>query len=193
MAIFHPASKIFIWLALALILPSVTEQQLAWLMLGISALLLILRPPGIFRRLWRMRWLWLGIVLVYGLSQPLIVLSLGWWDGMIQAARIMALVLAYAVLLGRASTDQLLSGMYALLSPLRHAGVPVRQLVLRLGLTIAYVETIGQIRWRDMLQLDQLLEDLPELSTQLVLDLPRWHLRDMLLVLTTLLFLGWWL
>lgn len=180
---FHPTAKILFWLLLALWSPLLAGA----IVLGISGALLVanllLGRAAVWRRLWRMRWLWLGIVLLYGLSQPLWTVWLGWQDGLLQALRVVSLLLLFSLLMGGLARDQLLAGLYLLLKPLTFLRVPVERGVLRVGMAVRYIEALDSLKWQDLGRLETILNDLPDLPSTVSLELPDWAWRDTLLVL----------
>lgn len=140
-----------------------------------------------------MRWLWLGIVALYGLSQPLWFVWLGWQDGMIQALRVIALMLLFALLAGGAQRDESLAGVYFLLKPFRLLHMPVETGVLRVGMAVQYIEAMDGLKWQDLGQLNKVLADLPELPSRVTLELPEWSSQDTLLVIMGFMLGGWML
>ncbi len=182
-ASFHPTAKILFWLLLALWSPLLGGA----LVLGVAGTLVVanmaLRRAAVWRRLWRMRWLWLGIVLLYGLSQPFWTVWLGWQDGLLQALRVVSLLLLFSLLMGGLARDQLLAGLYLLLKPLTRVRVPVERGVLRVGMAVRYIEALDGLKWQDLGRLETILNDLPDLPSTVSLELPDWAWRDTALVL----------
>lgn len=67
-------------------------------------------------------------------------------------ARLLTVVLWVALLLERLETMRLVAGLYALLWPLRIAGVPAERLAVRLLLVLRYVESAPAGAWRHWLE-----------------------------------------
>ncbi len=186
---FNPAAKMLLWLLLA-IFSGYLNNRLALLLFALLlSLNLALGRRAVWKRLWRMRWLWLGIVLLYGLFQPLWFVWLGWQDGLFQALRLIGLLLLFSLLVGGAGRDELLAGLYVLLKPLGFLRVPVERGVLRVGMAVQYIEALDGLKWQDLGRLERVLADLPDLPSKITLELPQWSLQDTLL-LTMAILLG---
>jgi energy-coupling factor transport system permease protein len=145
----HPGSRILTYVLTALVIPGLSFLPVAILMAAALPAIAWMgrRPLGL---VWRMRWLLLVLALGYGYSVPgegaLGVLG-PWtptWPGLAlgaeQAMRLLVLLLWLDVLVLSLSTEQLLSGLHALMSPLARWGVDAGRFALRLALTLKAIE-----------------------------------------------------
>ncbi len=95
--------------------------------------------------LWRMRWLFLSIVLVYLWAAPLpdsrlIIIALA--DGLLQAARLALLVAAVVLLLQTTPRPSLVSSLYWLTAPLARLGFDRGHFALRVVLVLERVTEV---------------------------------------------------
>jgi len=107
----------------------------------------------------------LSLLLIYAYStpgQPLLdalgVLSPsreGFVDGVLQLTRLLAALAGLAILLDRLQRQQLISGLYTILAPLRWLGLSRERVAVRLALTLHYAE-VAMLReshtWQDSLR-----------------------------------------
>lgn len=205
----HPATKILLWLVTALAVQGMGLAMLALVTVplvialimvgGLSSALLMLR---------RARWLLLPLVLIYAYATPGVPMfpvlgaispsSDGLHGGILQAGRLVALLLGLALLLNSCPRESLLSGIYILLRPFRFMGLDPEQVAVRLWLTLHYAQ--GQSRqkiqdWHS--ELLTMLDPAPVMATEVKLELFAFSWRDTLvLALATfvsglLLWPGW--
>jgi len=194
----HPASRILIYLLVALAIPGLPPFMLP-LLLIIALATDSLRQP--WRLIWRTRWLLLVLFLGYAYSLPgepaLVWLGTvsptqeGLARGGLQAVRLLVLLLWLDVLVLRLPTAALMAGAFTLLRPLTWLGLGVERVALRLGLTLRAIE--GLERGRGNLRRlfgEELGADLP---TTVRLEIQAMQPRDMalpVLIGTLLLWLS---
>lgn len=151
----HPGSRILNYVIAALVIPGLSFFPLAILMFAaLPAIVLMGRQP--LHLIWRTRWLMLVLALGYGFSVPgegVLALLGPWtptWPGLAlggeRAFHLMVLLLWLDVLVLSLSSQQLLSGLHALMSPLAHLGVNAGRIALRLALTLKAIERLEQGR-----------------------------------------------
>ncbi|MEO5363110.1 MAG: energy-coupling factor transporter transmembrane protein EcfT [Magnetococcus sp. DMHC-8] len=129
-------------IALLLFMPLLFAQSvvcLGWGVAALLALLLIQTAPvtlwhALLRQLWRLRWLFITLLLLHGLLTPGRPVWHGWealtWEGLreggAQTVRLVVLV-SLAWVMVRATTPlQWVVGLYRLLGGLERLGVPIR-------------------------------------------------------------------
>lgn len=170
-------------------------------LLAVAAATAFLFAPSrsqLLKLLRRTRWLLVVLALVYAYTLPGVPAwpALGWASpsiegvqaGGLRVARLALLLTGLAVLLGLTARARLLYGLYALTAPFAALGLDRRAFVVRLGLTLDYVESApAPARW-----LDALRGPLPEEAgpTRFPLETERWHARDSAVILAALLVLG---
>jgi len=103
-----------------------------------------------FRLINRLRFFYLVMLLVYLFSTPgehIVNLAYGIKPtyeglnlGVMQLLRVTLMLAALSLLLSKSTTQQLISGLYCLLSPLTRLGFDVKRFAARLWLTLHYVE-----------------------------------------------------
>jgi hypothetical protein len=123
------------------------------LMAGAMAGVAVLRRHPL-HLIWRTRWLLLVLVLGYGFSLPgeALMPFLGEWTptrpgllmGVERAMHLMALLLWLDVLVLSLSGEQMLAGLYALMTPLARMGVDTGRVAMRLALTLKAIERLEQ-------------------------------------------------
>ena len=202
----HPATKIALWLFLAVSLP---WQHPASLLL-VNVLLLILfvvrRPSGLFRLLRRTRWLLLSLLLIYALATPgetlwpqlpayLAPTREGLAAGLMQVGRLGTLLVALAWLLAACSRDDLLAGLYVLLRPFKVLGLDSERVAVRVWLTLHYAEQteLGRFEdWRERFR--EALAPAAAPADKVVLELGAFGWKDVLvLAVAGLALAGLWL
>ena len=147
----HPATALLLWLFFVLWLEFAAPYGL--LAAGLILLPWLRAAPKIqFRRyIRRSRWLLLSLLLIYAYTTPgsLLWPALGSFSpswqglqyGLLRSARLLLMLASLAILMTCLGRQQLLSGLYQLLFPLKHLGIQVERLAVRLWLTLDYAET----------------------------------------------------
>ncbi|MFO7541278.1 MAG: hypothetical protein R6W97_00515 [Thiobacillus sp.] len=138
--------------------------QLAFLAVAIATAFLFVpaRQEG-WRLLRRTRWLMGVLLLTYALTLPGTPLwpSLAWaspsleglQQGGVRVGRLVLMLVGLAVLLAYTPRSRLIYGLYVLVWPLTWIGFDRRAFVVRLGLTLDYVENAPRpARWLDALR-----------------------------------------
>ncbi|HVS26821.1 MAG TPA: CbiQ family ECF transporter T component [Burkholderiales bacterium] len=152
----HPATRIGIWLLLAIGVQGLHSAGLA----ALSLLLLIVacRFHGFPLLLKRARWLFLSLLVIYaiatlgellwpqvGAASPTVE---GLREGALQAWRLLCLLAALAWFLAGTPRDALIGGLYRMLHPFfgNHAG----RIAVRMALTLDYAEqAAGVENWKN--------------------------------------------
>jgi len=147
----HPGSKILIYVLAALVIPGLSFFLLTICAVGaLASIVWQGRRP--LRLIWRTRWLILVLVLGYGFSVPGegVSMFLGEWAptrqglalGAERALHLTVLLLWLDALVLSLSSEQLLSGLHALMRPLAGVGVDTGRIALRLALTLKAIERL---------------------------------------------------
>ncbi len=207
----HPATKILLWLGAALAVQGLDLVPLALVAVSLTMILVVARGLALalaLPMLRRARWLLLALVLIYACATPgLPLLPLlgvispsfeGLHGGILQAGRLVVLLLGLSLLLWSSPRENLLSGIYVLLRPFRPMGLDPERVAVRLWLTLHYAQ--GQSRqkiqdWRN--ELLAALDPAPAMATEVKLELFAFSWRDTLVlalaafVSVLLLWPGW--
>jgi energy-coupling factor transporter transmembrane protein EcfT len=164
----HPATRISIWLLLAMSVQGLHSIGLVTLSL---LLLIFAHPgPGFARILKRTRWLFFSLLLIYGFAAPGEPLlpqigvaspSLeGLREGALQAWRLLCLFAALAWLLASTPRAALISGLYQIVHPV--LGRYAERIVVRIALTLQYAEqTVGAGNWKKTINMATNVPDAP--------------------------------
>jgi len=156
----HPATRIGLWLLLALAVAWLRWEALALASAALAAWLAASRNPVFPAMLRRARWLLASLLLVYGFATQGVPL----WEalpalsregvalGAMQAWRIVLLLAGLALLMAATPPAALVSGIHALLQPLAPLGVDAGRVALRLTLTLDYARRQPPLRGRDWRQ-----------------------------------------
>lgn len=158
----HPATRIGLWMLLALAAAWLRWEALALLSAALAAGLAGSRNPVFLPMVRRARWLLASLLLVYGFATPGAALwhafpalsSDGVALGALQAWRIVLMLAGLAVLMAATPAAELISGVHALLRPLAPLGLDRGRFALRLALTLEYARRQTPVRardWRDAL------------------------------------------
>lgn len=96
------------------------------------------------QRIWRMRWFFLAIAILYGLGSPLADPWSGWLEGAYRVAILIVLVITVAVCLHRLPAHELADGIATLLAPLRYLRIPVDTFARRTAATLDAVNDMSE-------------------------------------------------
>lgn len=191
----HPSTVLFVWLAAV-----IGIQYLDPLGMFVLAAALSCSGRSVvgkwLRFVLRARWLLLTLWLVFAYNTPgEALLDLAWaptYEGMIEAClhavRLLLMLGCLAWLFAQLSYDQLVSGLWWLLRPLRHLGFDTERFVVRLSLVLENLQAQPEKGvWRQMLDVGHETVGGPEV---LHLSLPLWAARDSLWLALALLVLA---
>lgn len=190
----NPATKILLWLILALSIQWLHARSLLALSLLLSLLLAAAHANEFGRLLRRTRWLLLSLLLIYAFATPgdplLPKLGAasptvqGLTAGGMQAWRLAVLLAGLALLLATCSRDALLAGLYLLLRPFKFLGLDAEKFAVRIWLTLHYAEqeqAKGAGEW--WLKLRSALAPAPGEMESVALEMERLSWRDALALL----------
>jgi hypothetical protein len=159
---FHPAVSISSWLLYAMAVEFSPPGHLPWLALPALGLLLHRDAARRFLQLvWKSRWLWLALMLLYAYTLP----GVPTWQGHaspsleglqvggLRVARLWLLLAALARLLVEFTPQQLAAGLFVLVRPLAGLEFDRRALAVRLALTLDQVQNAPPSqRWMERLR-----------------------------------------
>ena len=188
----HPAARILLWLLLAVFLQVAASPALA-----IAGVCLLLAGEKTRRHWWkiflRTRILLLVLFLVFAYGVPGENPSGMFWlptsEGMVEALqhvlRLVVFLGSLAWLLAPLSHQALMGGLWFLLQPCRHLGLPVDKSVVRLSLVLEYMENLPAQSWRQWL----MPAEVPQNPAPVQVNLPLWRGQDgLVLLFAALLF-----
>lgn len=194
---YHPAVSIFSWLIFAIAVEYAAPARLPWLVVAAVLLLASREVWSRFARLvWKARWLWLAMLILYGWTVPGILLWPSEWSptraglaaGILRVARLVLLLAALARLMSALTPQQIAAGIYLLSAPLAWLGLNRRALAVRLALTLELVENMPKpSNWLDRLKLPP---PLVERTDEMHLSIPRVAAWDIGVLVSALALLG---
>ncbi|MDR1888128.1 MAG: hypothetical protein LBQ81_01870 [Zoogloeaceae bacterium] len=189
----HPAARILFWLLLAVFLQVVTLPTLT--LAGVCLLLAGEKTRQHWWRLFlrtRVLLLVLFLVFAYGVpgENPGGMVWLPTFEGMAETSlhvlRLVVFLGLLAWLLAPLSHQALMGGLWFLLQPCRHLGLPVDKSVVRLSLVLEYMENLPAQSWRQWLT----PTDTPQEPAPVCVSLPLWNGRDGLALVFAILLLA---
>lgn len=195
--VLHPAVSILSWLLFALAVELASPSQLVWLVLPAGLLLADKESQGCFARLvWKARWLWFALVLIYAWTIPGTLVfpndysptHEGIEAGLLRVGRLLMLLAALSRLLSEFSSLELAGGIYVLARPLAWVGLEPRALAVRLALTFEHLEHLPERnKWLEQLRTPIEPQAGPD---EIRLFLPAIGIRDTLILLAAMAMLG---
>ncbi len=130
-----------------------SNQLLCVLLILLGTFAASLQLRSFLRVVTRMRWLFLSILIIYGLGTPgefiphipvnFAPTFEGVQQGMLQIVKLLIALAALSLLFSTSSKAHLIHGLYILLSPLKFLGLNVKRFAVRLLLTLDYVEELA--------------------------------------------------
>ena len=197
----HPATKIFALVLMAACIQALKLNQL--LLLGLILLNgLIYFGVGTFASMiWRMRWLFLSMTLIYAFATPGEYIP-HWpmdvaptYEGLkgatYQIARMTLVLAGIALLIATSSREALMAGIYFFIQPLRFVGLSPARFTARLYLTLQYIDdhqkaqakqVTATSKWAQILTIDVGSAKPSAINEKIRLDLPRMRFLDYVLM-----------
>ena len=146
----HPAIKILGLICLGIALNKLAMSALIAIFCVMVAVAVYWQVGAWLHMLWRMRWLFLSMLLVYGLTTPgeyVKWMPMDWgvtYEGLragsLQIARLVTMLGGIALLMARTPRHDLIAGFYLLLTPLKALKLEPERFAARLCLTLQYLE-----------------------------------------------------
>jgi energy-coupling factor transporter transmembrane protein EcfT len=151
----HPALLILLLFGLIIKTQSFQLFEMLMVMCPLITVALIFSPWRFITLLKRLRWIMLSLLLIYGYATPgnAVWQAIEWpllaqfsptdeglIAGFLQLGKVVTMLAALAILAGLLSQQQLMSGLYYLIYPLRYVGLSPEKWVVRLALTMQYAE-----------------------------------------------------
>lgn len=178
--------------------------HLVFMLIIFTIVILYTKTQHFVRSVQRFKWFMLVIIVIFAFNTPGEHLAAwpfsisptheGIVAGVTQVLRITVMLAALSLILAANSKQQLISGFYFILSPLKFLGLEVERFAARLWLTLHYVEL-----QKDQLSRDDFLSRFKNLATiktssinedvTVSFALPRFGLTDYLLTVFLALFL----
>jgi energy-coupling factor transporter transmembrane protein EcfT len=149
----HPIVKI-LWFIFVLLLINFLSDQWLWALCTVlCALAAKLHFNSFLRVVKRMRWLFISIFIIYAFGTPGEYIQQfpvnvsptyeGLQLGLSQISKLLIALALLSILFATSTKENLMSGLYLLLSPLKLLGFDVERFTARLILTLDYVENLA--------------------------------------------------
>lgn len=150
----HPVIKI-----ISLIILSVYSTQGGWSTLFLTGAIVLpfyVYQPGLWKpassMVWRLKWLFLSILLIYVFFTPKVSASLTPFSpyvylllpGLFRILVLINLILAVNLLIKTTTKEEILTSLLWIFSPLRLIHINLERFLLRAVLTIEYIELLNQ-------------------------------------------------
>lgn len=161
----HPATLIFLWMSLAIVVQTLQAALLPAFALMLVLVAFKMHARRFFALMRRSRWILFSLLLVYAFATPgqelwslpygISPTREGLLDGVTQLGRLVCVLAGLSILLTLLSREQLISGLYALSFPARYIGLPRERIAVRLALTLHYAESAMRDTasdWRDAIR-----------------------------------------
>ena len=173
----HPLIKILCFILVLLLISMVSNMMLAFMMLFFIIMVIGLKNLAFLHAVRRMRWLFLSILIIYAFGTPGQLIPNfpvsfaptyeGLQFGVVQIEKLLIALAALSLLLTSSPREQMMLGMYMLLSPFKFIGLNVKRFSARLMLTLDYVEDLAtrdknKFSFKHLDEIDGYVENLPE-------------------------------
>lgn len=184
-------------LVMAVLIQRFKLDQLLVLASMLLGTLMYFRVQTFVSMMWRMRWLFLSMTMIYAYTTPGEYLP-HWpmdmaptYEGLTgaayQIARMLMVLAGIAVLMATSTREALMAGIYFLIKPLRHMGLSPERFTARLCLTLQYIDERGKTpsklepsstKWTQILTLKTASAQQQSMNETISLYLPRFSLLD---------------
>ncbi|MDP1766273.1 MAG: CbiQ family ECF transporter T component [Methylotenera sp.] len=149
----HSFVKILVFIYILLFM-SFLNNELVWLLCILTCVLAAkLQFKDFLRVVMRMRWLFISIFIIYAFGTPGEYIKQfpinfsptieGCVLGLLHIAKLLIALATLSLLFSTSSKEQLMTGLYLLLLPLKRLGLSTEQFTARLILTLDYVEDLA--------------------------------------------------
>lgn len=173
----HPLIKILCFILVLLLISMVNNTMLVFMMLFFFIMLYSLKVQTFLHAVRRMRWLFLSIFIIYAFATPGELIPNfpvhfaptfeGLQLGLVQIEKLLIALAALSLLLTSSPREQMMLGLYMLLSPFNLIGLNVERFAARLMLTLDYVEELAakdknNFSFNHLDEIDDYIKSLPQ-------------------------------
>jgi energy-coupling factor transport system permease protein len=186
-----------------LLIAMVNSTMLFFIMLFFFIMVFSLKVQTFRHAVRRMRWLFLSILIIYAFGTPGELIPNfpvhfaptfeGLQSGLVQIEKLLIALAALSLLLTSSPREQMMLGLYMLLSPFNLIGLNVERFAARLMLTLDYVEEIAakdnsSFSFKHLDQIDEYIKCLPQANVITFQKLPFSLIDKLMMVLLSALF-----
>lgn len=199
----HPLVRILYFIFVLLLISTAGSTVLLFMLLFFLTTLTLCKIKSFLHALRRMRWLFLSILLIYAFGTPGELVPQfpvgfaptyeGLHLGVLQIEKLVIALAALSLLLTSSSKEQMMLGLYMLLTLLKFLGLNIERFTARLMLTLDYVEDLASrerssVDFRHLDEIDEHLANLQD-GNAVVFEKHAFKLIDkIMLFLLSLLF-----
>lgn len=194
----HPFVKILCFVLILLLTNTLRDQWLIALCAGLCLMALWSNKRNLLRVVRRMRWLFISLLIIYAFTTPgeyipeLLAYASPTYEGcvlgLLQITKLLIALASLSLLFASSSKQDLIAGLYMLLTPLKLFGLNVERFSARLMLTLDYVEEFAVDTNHKMTfnRLDAIHMAVNEMSAPQVIDLqlPAFNKSDLWVIFT---------
>lgn len=191
-------TQLMVFLVFAIALNLLNLKALSLIFVALLLVLSFVKNHQFYRLSKRLKWFYVVMFVIFALNTPGEHVA-GWLfsisptyeglrAGLAQLLRINVMLVALSILLATNSRQQLISGFYFLLSPLKCLGLDVERFAARLWLTLHYVEVQQKapknphIFRKLSASLANIFSETQHDDVAIVLEMPRWVWLDISLI-----------
>ncbi len=197
----HPFLKILCFIGLLMLSSSLSHQLTYLLCIVVTGLALKLQFKPFVRMIKRMRWLFVSIYVIYAFGTPGQYIEFfpvnyaptfeGSALGILQIIKIIIALASLSILFSMSSKQQLMLGLFILLTPLKLFGINTERFTARVLLTLAYVEALAEkeqfkLSFSRLKELHAVTNSL-QVEDVIMLQSPAFNFADKFLIVTLVL------
>ena len=197
----HPFVKILCFVLILLLTNTLRDQWLIALCAGLCLMAVWSNKRNFLRVVRRMRWLFISLLIIYAFTTPgeyipeLLAYASPTYEGgvlgLLQITKLLIALASLSLLFASSSKQDLIAGLYMLLTPLKLFGLNVESFSARLMLTLDYVEEFAVDTNHKMTfnRLDAIHMTFNEMPAPQVIDLqlPAFNQSDLWVIFTMII------
>lgn len=197
----HPFVKILCFVLILLLTNTLRDQWLIVLCAGLCLMAVWSNKRNFLRIVIRMRWLFISLLIIYAFTTPgeyipeLLAYASPTYEGcvlgLLQITKLLIALASLSLLFASSSKQDLIAGLYMLLTPLKLFGLNPERFSARLMLTLDYVEefavdTNHKMTFNRLDAIHMTVNDMP--SPQVIdLQLPSFNQSDLWVIFTMII------
>ena len=194
----HPFVKILCFVLILLLTNTLRDQWLIALCAGLCLMAVWSNKRNFLRVVRRMRWLFISLLIIYAFTTPgeyipeLLAYASPTYEGcvlgLLQITKLLIALASLSLLFASSSKQDLIAGLYMLLTPLKLFGLNPERFSARLMLTLDYfeefaVDTNHKMTFNRLDAIHMVVNDMP--SPQVIdLQLPSFNQSDLWVIFT---------
>ena len=197
----HPFVKILCFVLILLLTNTLRDQWLIVLCAGLCLMAVWSNKRNFLRIVIRMRWLFISLLIIYAFTTPgeyipeLLAYASPTYEGcvlgLLQITKLLIALASLSLLFASSSKQDLIAGLYMLLTPLKLFGLNPERFSARLMLTLDYVEEFAVDTNHKMTfnRLDAIHMTVNEMPAPQVIDLqlPAFNQSDLWVIFTIII------